>query len=568
MKDEEESFISRLSVFGLRALRDVGPVWLALALLTTIPYAAAALRTPNGYAFTGVLTAYDDTFTYFAWIRQGADGCLLMCDLFTSEPQSCEFFLPLWTILGAIARVTRMPVALTFHAARLLAGLVLLLVASALAASVMKSRTRVRYSLWLYAMSGGFGWLVYAVKNRSDLFGVHAASGSADLNMPEAIAFRSVFAQVHFAVGAALIFASIKLLSSALVEKKPSRALIAGILVSLLAVVHPYLVVVVWGVAGVALLTWPWWNDGPKRRRSYYNAAIGVAAAGFTAGTIPGVAYMVYLNRSNEVLREWLRITDTLSPPPWEYALGFGIVAMLAVPGFFLMWRTRAPHGRLLLIWALVQTAMLYAPLSFQRRLVEGLQLPLSIAASVALFWIVRKVFKRPAGAHYRKLFLVGAVTFGSLTNVGFVIGQMIARGPGPESIDSTDPRRYVPLDLIAAFDWLRANTDRDAVVFSSYFTGSLAPSMTGLHVFLGHYGQTIHSDEKGAQVTAFYGGTMNDEVARELFMEHRVRHVVYGPFEREISDSFAPPSWLKLAYRHGDVEIFEVTQELGSLAP
>lgn len=160
MKDEEESFISRLSVFGLRALRDVGPVWLALALLTTIPYAAAALRTPNGYAFTGVLTAYDDTFTYFAWIRQGADGCLLMCDLFTSEPQSCEFFLPLWTILGAIARLTRMPVALTFHAARLLAGLVLLLVASELAGSVMKSRTRVRYSLWLYAMSGGFGWLV------------------------------------------------------------------------------------------------------------------------------------------------------------------------------------------------------------------------------------------------------------------------------------------------------------------------------------------------------------------------------------------------------------------------
>lgn len=565
MQDEEESFISRRSVFALRALRDVAPVWLALAVLTTLPYAAAALRTPYGYAFTGALTAYDDTFTYFAWTRQGADGHLLMCDLFTSERQSCEFFLPLWTILGAIARVTGMPLALTFHVARLLAGLVLLLVAMAVAGSVMRSRTRVRYALWLYAMSGGFGWLVYAVKNRSDLFGASAAAGSADLNMPEAIAFRSVFAQVHFAVGASLVFASIKLVSSALVERKPGRALIAGLLVSLLAVVHPYMIVVVWAVAGVALLTWPWWNDRPKKRRSYYDSAIGVAAAGFTAGTIPGVAYMVYLNRSNEVLREWLRITDTLSPPAWEYALGFGIVAILAVPGFCLMWRTGAPYGRLLLVWALVQAAMLYAPLSFQRRLVEGLQLPLSIAASVALFWIVRRIFKGPAGAQCRKLFLVGAVTFASLTNVGFVIGQMIARGPGPESTDSTDSRRYVPLDLIAAFDWLRTNTNRDAVLFSSYLTGSLAPSMTGLHVFLGHYGQTIRSDEKGAQVTAFYAGTMNDEVARELFIEHRVRYVVYGPFERAVSDSFATPSWLKLAYRHGDVEVFEVTQEHGT---
>src|SRR6266852_5490211 len=143
MKDEEESFISRLSVFVLSVLRDVWLVWLALAVLTTLPYVAAALRTPTGYMFSGVLTAYDDTFTYFAWMRQSADGHLLMCDLFTSEPQPCEFFL----------------------------------------------------SLWLYAMSGGLGWLVFALKTRGNLFVATAASGSVDLNLPEAFAFRSVFSQ-------------------------------------------------------------------------------------------------------------------------------------------------------------------------------------------------------------------------------------------------------------------------------------------------------------------------------------------------------------------------------------
>lgn len=548
---------SRFSVSAFSALRDVWLVWLALAVVTTLPYVAAALHTPSGYVFTGVLTAYDDTFTYLAWIRQGADGHLLMCDLFTSEPQSCEFFLPLWNLLGLIARITHIPIALTFHAARLLAGLLLLIVARAVAGSVMKSRTRVRYSLWLYAMSGGLGWLVYALKNRSNLLGANAASGSVDLNMPEAIAFRSVFAQVHFAVGAALIFASIKLLFSALVEKKTSRALIAGILVSLLVVVHPYMVVVVCAVAGVALLTWPWLNDGPKAPRSYYVSAVRAAAA-FGAGTIPGAAYVVYLNRSNEVLREWLRITDTLSTPPWEYALGFGIVAALSVLGFRLMWSSRTPYGRLLLIWALVQAALLYAPVSFQRRLVEGLQLPLSIAASVALFWIERRILKKHFAGRYKRLFLAGTIAFASVTNVGFVIGQMMARGPGS---GSTDSRRYVPTDLIAAFDWVRTNSDRDAVLFSSYFTGSLAPSMTGLHVFLGHYGQTIRSDEKGAQVTAFYAGTLSNEPARQLFAKHRVRYVIYGQFERAISESFVPPSWLKLAHRIGETEVFEVTE-------
>src|SRR5690242_17740342 len=114
MKDEEESFISSLSLFHSNAFKDLWPVWLTLALLTTLPYVIAAIRTPAGLVFTGVLTAYDDTFTYFAWMRQGADGHFLMCDLFTSESQSCEFFLPLWTILGLIVRITRLPIWLTF----------------------------------------------------------------------------------------------------------------------------------------------------------------------------------------------------------------------------------------------------------------------------------------------------------------------------------------------------------------------------------------------------------------------------------------------------------------------
>ena len=558
MKDEEEPVILRLSVFAFCALRDVWPIWLALALLTTLPYLAAALRTPTGYVFSGVLTAYDDTFTYFAWMRQGADGHVLMCDPFTSEPQTCEFFLPLWYLLGLFARVTHIPIVLTFHAARLLAAVFLLMVGREIAGSVMKSRAQVRYSLWLYALSGGFGWLVYASKNRANLIDGAVMSGSVDLNMPEAIAFRSVFSQVHFAVGVALVCSAITLFFGALVEKKPSRALLAGALVSLLAVVHPYMVFVVCGVAGAALVALPWLTDRNKTARLNYRATARSAVA-FGAGTIPGVAYAGYLSRSNEVLREWLRITDTFSPPPWEYALGFGIVGVLAVVGFHLMWSARATQGRLLLIWAVVQAAMLYAPVSIQRRFVEGLQLPLSIAASVALFWIARSSFTGSTVARRRKLFLGGAIVLASLTNVGFVIGQIASRG---SVSGATDSRRYLSADLLRAFDWLRTNSEPDAVLFSSYLTGNLAPSMTGLKVFLGHYAQTLRSDQKGAQVTEFYANTMGEEAARQLFTEHRVRYIIYGQFERAISSTFRAPSWLNLAYRSGDVEVFEVTEE------
>jgi hypothetical protein len=270
----------------------------------------------------------------------------------------------------------------------------------------------------------------------------------------------------------------------------------------------------------------------------------------------PGVAYLVYLDRSNWLSHEWLRVTDTLSPAPWEYALGFGALFVLAVPGFVLIWRTGAPYSRLLFIWCLSQAALLYLPVNFQRRFVEGLQLPLSIAASVAVFYISNRIGRKDR--KYRTAFLSCVLVFVSLTSVGFIVGQTISAA----SPDVADPRRYVSADLFESLQWLRENAQPDAVVFSAYLTGNLTPSMTGLRVFLGHYGQTIRSDEKGAQVTAFFTNALSDNEARQLFADQQVRYVIYGPFERAISKDFTPPSWLELAHNSGDVDIYEVTDQ------
>ncbi|HTG13995.1 MAG TPA: hypothetical protein VK747_01885 [Blastocatellia bacterium] len=533
------------------ALRDVFPVWLALATATTIPYVVAGLRTPVGHRFSGVLTAYDDTFSYLAWMKQSAGGRWLMCDLYTSEPQACEFFLPLWMVLGKISRITGAPPVWVFHGARLAASLLLLIAARSVACRVMKSRRRLRLTLWMYAMSGGLGWLVFLLNNGRDLLNASVISGSVDLNLPEAIAFRSAFAQVHFTLGAALVAFAINLVFSSLMSGKINRGARAGLLVSLLAVVHPYVIVVVFAVAGVALALWPLLDFREHvMKGAYVNSgfAFGVAA-------IPGVAYLVYLNRSNEVLREWLRVTDTPSPPPLEYALGFGLLAVLAIVGLRLLWTVRSPAGRLVVIWVIVQAALLYAPVAYQRRFVEGLQLPLCVAASAAVFWLMKRL-RLPRRA--RSLAVFALVASASLTNAGFIVSQLVERG---HASGANDPRRYLPSDLAEALNWLSENGEIDAVIFSSYLTGNIAPSMTGLRVYLGHYGQTLRSGEKGGQVTLFYRGELADDATRELFTENRVSYVIYGPFERAMGESPDVPSWLLLAYQSGDVRVFKVAE-------
>jgi len=545
------SFIFRLSS-AKSALRDVWLVWLVLSIITTLPYAIALARTPEGTIFTGVLSAYDDTFAYFAWMREGWGGHLLMRDPFTSEPQSRDFFLPLWGLLGFAARITGLSIPVIFHIARLLAGLALLIVARAVSRTIMKSRRRVRFSLWLYATSGGMGWLIYWLNNRGDLLGHRAMSGSIDLNMPEAIAFRSMFAQVHFAIGVVLIGIALKLFFDALVGDAILRAVIAGALVSLLAVVHPYMVVVVSAVAVVAAIVSPSLG-GSKDWTGRYSLSVR-ALVGFGIAALPGAAYLLYLRRSNNVMQEWLRVTDTRSPAPWEYLLGFGIVAALAIAGFVTIWKGRSLYGRMLLIWCVIQFALLYVPLTIQRRLVEGLQLPLAIAASVAVFAITTRTLRHFKVVRYRNAVFVIIIAFASLTNLGFVAGQLVDRGPRPD-----DEWRYMPADLNSAFDWLQSNAPPDSILFTSYETGNMAPSRTGLRVFFGHYAQTIESDSKAEQVTAFYSNAMSEDAKRGLFEAHRVSYVIYGPFERRISKEFVPPPWLALVHRAGEVEVFEV---------
>jgi hypothetical protein len=530
------------------AVKDILPVWFALALLTTVPYLIANYRAPAGHVFTGVLTAYDDTFTYLAWMRQSADGHLLLCDLYTTEPHDCEFFFPIWIALGFASSLAGGSLAVTFHVGRLLAALLLLIVARSVARRVMKSRRRIRYSLWLYAMSGGLGWLVYALHNKGGLLNAAAASGSIDLNLPEAIAFRSVYAQVHFAIGAALLGGAINLFFIALAEQKRKYALMGGGLVSLLAVAHPYQIVVAAATAACAVLLWPWLAASEGNLPNRYAMALR-AAVWFALASLPGAIYLIYLTSFNETLREWLREADTFSPSPVEYILGFGIVGGFAIAGFRLM---KNENGRLLVIWAAAQAALLYAPTAFQRRFVEGLQLPLVVAASVGIFWLANRM------RNYKTIFLMAVLVLASLTNAGFLIGQIAAPA---ESAGASDPRRYAPADLAAAFDWLSKNAERDAALMSSYMTGNIAPSMTGLRVFLGHYNLTLNSREKGEQVAAFYSGRLADESARRLIADERVKYVIYGPFEREISASFVAPGWLSLVWSASDVQVYRVNE-------
>src|SRR5262249_37927526 len=259
--------------------------------------------------------------------------------------------------------------------------------------------------------------------------------GSADLDIPEAITLRSAVAQVHLTLGAALVYASIAAAIISLKRRSRTGAGVGGCLVSLVAIVHPFDVVVVAIVAAATFASWPLIEGrGSAAQRSPFGNAFRLAAW-FGVASLPVLAYLLFLYLASDVGREWSRVISALSPPPIQYLIGFGLVALFASAGFWLLWRGRRAPGRIFVAWAVIQAALLYAPFSFQRRLVEGLQLPLSIAASVAIFWTVNRLSAGGRSKWLRRSVLLAVIAAASLTNLGFIVGETALITPA-------DPRR------------------------------------------------------------------------------------------------------------------------------
>jgi hypothetical protein len=187
---------------------------------------------------------------------------------------------------------------------------------------------------------------------------------------------------------------------------------------------------------------------------------------------------------------------------------------------------------------------------------VEGLQLPLTLTASGALFWLTARL---RMSRRSRAVALTVLITGASVTNAGFFIGQVL---PAAGVASSTDPRRYLREDLIEALGWLRSNANKDDIVLCSYLSGSVLPAISARRVYLGHYGLTVDSQTKGEMVARFFSGAMSPEDADSFLRRQGIQWVLVGPFERAGASGSAPPGGLSPVHRSGEVVVYAVNSD------
>jgi len=494
----------------------------ALFAVSLVPYLVAYANAPRGQVFNGFFFLADDASTYVSKMRQGADGAWGWSDPYISRPLANPVLLFIFYIAwGKVAALFHISMYAGYHLARW-SGAVALVAASRVLAEECLPAGRPRRAAVVLAIGGsGLGWILQLV---GAALGIEAVAGqkldALELHLPELSGFYSIMAIPHFAWAAALMaLALVGLVRVADGHQHPLRAGVQATLAMLgLTLIHPQMLFVLVPLAGAYLRA--------RRRPARAYAAVAVP---FLL-CLPLLLYLLRVLTADSVVVAWSREWRHQAPDLLGFVFALGLpLALAVVAGRH--WRQASPGLRLMGAWVLLVLVMMYLPnpVNIQRRLVDGIYLPVAMLAAAGLEIVIRHRQSRRRGfLRARGPLTVLALAISVLMSI-LVWTAGLRAGLGRDAVIYVDRRE------VAAIDWLsaRRGPGTPAAVLSHPETGLLIPARSGDRVYVGHYSETIGYLGKGRAAYAAYRA--GPAAVAALAQAEAVTYIFYGPLEQAI---------------------------------
>jgi hypothetical protein len=520
-----------------------------LVSMTLLPYAWAFTSSAGdtGAQFMGILYNPQDGATYLSKIRQGEQGASQWHLAHTPEPHDGAFLQVFYLLLGHLARLLGLSPLLMFHVARLVTSFMMYIAIYHLGSTIWQRMRPRRLFFGMLAIGSGLGWLALVVtRNASDL--------AVDLTIPEAIPLYATFVNPHFPLTIGLI----ALLASMFVvvfrpgfDAEPTATNGGGsvALISLaLSLIQPQ----GWLPIAASLCAYLVVLAARARRipRLELNWVLLVILP-----ALPVLIYYLATVNINTAMRIWNEQNQTPSPAPLLYAIGFGLLLVVALPGVWRALRRFERDGdRFMLVWLAVNAALLYAPFNLQRRLAIGLIIPIVYFGVRALedYWF------QVISPRWRDAVLLTFFVFIVPSNVIAFGLPLVGIADQEAGIDRT---LLLPDGYADAIRWLARNAPPGAVVLAPSGPSLWIPAYTNLRVVYGHPFETLNAADKQAAVAAWYRG----DGCRELVDRYAVQYVL----ARAVSPDDPGPGWPQaclnaLALDHpiqtfGDVQLYQL---------
>lgn len=508
---------------------------LVLILLTSTPYLYGYLTTPPNQTFTGFgLYSWFDTPVYYGYIEQVKQGHFLLQDLHTSEPQK-PFFNIFWLALGLVAKIFNLSPALTFHLIKLILVPILVYSLFIFLRLFITHPVKLKATLIFLTLASGFGiifwnWLPFPYNYLWDF------------SIPETTIFQSIYSSPHFIASWILIILSFYFLISGYLKNKLIYIIKAGAMALILTQFHPFYALLLITVPTVyAFILYL------KEKNSSHLIKWLV----FELFLAPSILYYLYL-QSDAIFN--LRSQNLmLSPPPLTLILAFGLTFFLAAGGLALVFKkhNQSRVWLFIVVWFFTNLFLLYAPVPFQRRLIEGWMIPLGLLALLALNEFLPQLIKLKEKYTVLIFFTGAAIFLFSFSNL--VIWKMSFN-----FYQNKMPPLYLATDEIKAFDWIKNHASNQTVFLTNNFVdGNLLPALTGKKVFWGHGFETVNFDQKTNLINKLFSSNNTGEQLA-ILKNNKITHLFWNTsFPNQFDPKNKP--FLTQVFTNQAIQIYEI---------
>lgn len=490
---------------------------LLLTAAANLPYFLGYLLTPEGHRFLFLSTVNPADFhTYFAWAEQARQGHLFFRNLYTPEADARVVFHPLFYLIGRASDILGLSVSTVFHAARVTSGAGLLLYLYRLGAFLFKDVGQRRLFFWFATVATGLGGYLVLFRVVGTEHFLHDRV-PADIHIPEAFALWSAALSPLFSLSILMMLALGRSWLSFLARGFTRSFWLGYLILILLPFVHPYDFFIVVPLIFIHAFF-------EALRRKILRPLLGVAV--LMSALLPYACYLLFVFSQAPTLREWVE-SDRSSPPFYLYLAGifFLLLPALASAGSRKLGSARFSF---FLLWSLLAPLLAYLPFPFQRRLVEGWQIPLAVLAAVGTIRAGRifPFLSLDSGGLRRphRLYLIFSAF--SLISVWATDLRVYAQRTFPY---------HVPTPYWNAFAQIASKLPESEGVLSSFSVGNFVPAYTGRFVYVGHLDQSLNRSDRQRRLIWFFSlrPTCRE---RASFMRGRGLGVLFfSPYEREL---------------------------------
>lgn len=393
----------------------------------------------------------------------------------------------------------------------------------------------------LLCFGGGLGFILKYFLSRS-----------VDLWIPEATIFHAVLYSSNFVFAQLLMLVAFYFLARFWINKRTKELIFVALAIFILSLEHQFSALTVISSAFFCLIFTQKTTKHLVTKGSIFFLTFLPALSSFL------IQFLLIKHYPN--VEAWVRQTYLDNPSLLSFVSGFGLIGILAFRQILTsVWEKMTIFHKLNLFWILSSVLLVYSPLSFHRRFLEGIFIPMVIFATpqfIAIYrktpvWLMEKVF-------LRRTLVVLFLLLVSSTNV-YLVYQDIS----VFSRKQQNSPFYIYREDQKALDYLKEHSVRDDIVLADGYYSPLIPGLIGRTVYFGHSvgtALTIRPQRKIEDARKFF--LEDDENYRQDFLKkNKIKYLFLGK-KASGEEGFAKweeKKYLKKIYQGDGVKIFRV---------